>query len=80
MRVEEGWRYVDLELDPVLHEPAGRVEIEDWDEYEEACAHGWMNRADAELARATAERCAEVLRDRTEPWLARGWALLRGVA
>ncbi|TDB82089.1 DUF402 domain-containing protein [Micromonospora sp. KC721] len=74
---EAGWWYVDLELDPVLHERGGRVEIEDWDEYEEACHNGWMTSDDAKLARATAERCADVLRQGMEPWLWRGWRILR---
>jgi hypothetical protein len=71
-----GWRYVDLELDPVLHEPGGRVEIEDWDEYEQACRDGSMNASDADLAQTTAERCAETLRQGTEPWLQLGWRML----
>ncbi|MEV4822445.1 DUF402 domain-containing protein [Micromonospora sp. NPDC049274] len=75
--VEGGWRYVDLELDPVRHEGDGRVEIEDWDEFEQACRHGWMTSDDATLAQTTAERCAEVLRHGTEPWLGRGWDMLR---
>jgi hypothetical protein len=29
---EAGWRYIDLELDPVLHERDCSVEIEDWPE------------------------------------------------
>ncbi len=73
---DAGWRYVDLELDPVLHRPGGRVEIEDWDEYEEARRKGWMNAEDAQLARTTAERCADVLRQGAEPWLGRGWQML----
>ncbi|GID30988.1 uncharacterized protein DUF402 [Paractinoplanes brasiliensis] len=74
--VEDGWRYVDLELDPVLHVRDGRVEIEDWDEYEEARLRGWMTERDAELARVTAEACAELLKAGAEPWLDRGWQLL----
>ncbi|MBL7259800.1 DUF402 domain-containing protein [Paractinoplanes lichenicola] len=74
--VEDGWRYVDLELDPVLHVDEGRVEIEDWDEYEESLLRGWMTAGDAGLARATAEKCAATLRERREPWLERGWQLL----
>ncbi|MET7835703.1 DUF402 domain-containing protein [Micromonospora sediminicola] len=73
---EGGWRYVDLELDPVRHEVDGRVEIEDWDEYDDACRDGWMNPDDAELARATAQHCADLLRQGTEPWLRCGWQLL----
>jgi hypothetical protein len=74
---EGGWQYVDLELDPVLHEAGGRVEIEDWDEYEDACRNGWMNSDDAKPAQTTAERCAEILRNGAEPWLWRGWQMLR---
>lgn len=74
--VGTGWRYVDLELDPVRHERDGRVEIEDWDEYDEACRDGWMTADEADLARTTAERCAEELR-RGQPWLSRGWQRLR---
>ncbi|SCF39045.1 DUF402 domain-containing protein [Micromonospora mirobrigensis] len=72
------WRYVDLELDPVRHERDSRVEIEDWDEYEVACAAGWMSADDAALARGAAEDRAEALRRRDEPWQARGWWLLDG--
>ncbi|MGC4878786.1 DUF402 domain-containing protein [Micromonospora sp. DT43] len=78
--VEAGWRYVDLELDPVRHEADGRVEIEDWDEFEQARRNGWMTSDDATLAQTTAERCAEVLRQGTEPWLGRGWDMLRQTA
>ena len=35
-----------------------------------------MTPADAELARTTAERCADILTQGTEPWLRRGWHLL----
>ncbi|MEH0985094.1 DUF402 domain-containing protein [Micromonospora sp. CPCC 205556] len=73
---EAGWRYVDLELDPVLHERDSRVEIEDWDEYEQACRNGWMSADEAELAVSTAEDRAEALRRRDEPWQQRGWQLL----
>ncbi|WP_030435922.1 DUF402 domain-containing protein [Actinoplanes subtropicus] len=76
-RVEDGWRYVDLELDPVWHQRDGRVEIEDEDEYEEARRRGWMSADDAGLARATADRCAEVLHRGTEHWPAHGWEMLR---
>ncbi|WP_130336318.1 DUF402 domain-containing protein [Micromonospora kangleipakensis] len=75
-RTEAGWRYIDLELDPVLHEQDSRVEIEDWDEYEQARHDGWMSPDDAKLARCTAEDLARVLRRRDEPWPKRGWQLL----
>ncbi|MFC0004004.1 DUF402 domain-containing protein [Micromonospora siamensis] len=75
-RAGAGWRYVDLELDPVRHEQDSRVEIEDWDEYEVACREGWMSGDDGMLARAVAEERAEALRRREEPWQERGWRLL----
>ncbi|WP_084597900.1 DUF402 domain-containing protein [Micromonospora chokoriensis] len=75
-RTEAGWRYIDLELDPVLHERDLRVEIEDWDEYEQALRDGWMSPDDAKLAQSTAEDRAEALRCRDEPWQERGWQLL----
>jgi len=75
-RTHAGWRYVDLELDPVLHERDSRVEIEDWDEYEQACRDGWMSPDDARLARFTAENLAGALRRRDEVWQQRGWQLL----
>lgn len=77
-RTERGWTYVDLELDPVLHVDEGRVEIEDWDEYDDAIRDGHMSVDDAELARATAEDLAGILRAGDAPWLARGWDLLGG--
>ncbi|MGC4790733.1 DUF402 domain-containing protein [Micromonospora sp. DT178] len=73
---EAGWQYVDLELDPVLHERDSRVEIEDWDEYEQACRNGWMSTDDAKLAHSTAEDRARALRRRDEPWQERGCQLL----
>jgi hypothetical protein len=75
-RTEAGWRYIDLELDPVLHVRDSRVEIEDWDEYEQACLNGWMSADDAKLAHATAKDRADALRRRAEPWQTRGWQLL----
>jgi len=76
---ETGWRYIDLELDPVLHKQDSRVEIEDWDEYERACRNGWMSVDDAKLARSTAEDRAEALRRADEPWQERGWRMLSGL-
>ncbi|MGX7673070.1 DUF402 domain-containing protein [Plantactinospora sp. DSM 117369] len=75
-RTEAGWRYIDLELDPVLHERDSRVEIEDWDEYEQACRNGWMSADDAKLAQSTADDRAGALRRRDEPWQERGWQML----
>lgn len=75
-RTAAGWRYVDLELDPVLHERDSRVEIEDWDEYGTACRNGWMSVDDARLAYGAARDRAEALRRRDEPWQKRGWHML----
>lgn len=75
-RTQAGWRYIDLELDPVFHERNSRVEIEDWAEYELACRDGWMTADDAQLARSTAEERAGALRRRNEPWQERGWQVL----
>jgi len=75
-RTVDGWQYVDLELDPVRHEADGRVEIEDWDEYQESVDAGRMSGPEARLARRTAEELAEALRCRSEPWQGRGWRLL----
>jgi hypothetical protein len=72
-----GWSFIDLELDPVRHEADGRVEIEDLDEFHEAVARGWMSSDDAAVAKATAERMAAALAQRTEPWGDQGWEQLR---
>lgn len=75
-RTDTGWRYVDLELDPVRHELDQRVEIEDWDEFEESVREGWMTADDATLARSTAEELAEALRRHDAPWHDQGWRRL----
>jgi hypothetical protein len=75
-RTEAAWQYIDLELDPVLHQQDSRVEIEDWDEFEEACRNGWMSPDDATLAQSTARDRAAALRRGDEPWLERGWQML----
>jgi len=75
-RTASGWRYVDLELDPVRHEADGRVEIEDWDEYQEWVDAGWMSNPQAHLARQTAEQLAESLSRPAEAWQEVGWHFL----
>jgi hypothetical protein len=72
---DRGWRYVDLELDPIRHED-GTVEVEDHDELAVARAQGWMSAADAELALQTADETERALRDRLEPWGDEGWRRL----
>lgn len=75
-RTAQGWRYMDLELDPVRHEADRRVEIENWDEYEEAVRGSWMSPADAALAESTAYACARMLSRPSEPWQVQGWEVL----
>ncbi len=77
--IDDGWRYVDLELDPVLHLPDDRVEIEDWDEYHDACRSAQMSQEEATLARATAEQMAETLRHGGAGWLPLGWEFLADI-
>lgn len=75
-RIGDGWRYVDLELDPVRHEQTARIEIEDEDEYEQSRREGWMSPDEARLARQAAEDGARLLRQQDQSWSARGWQLL----
>jgi Protein of unknown function (DUF402) len=74
-RTEEGWRHVDLELDPVRHERDFRIEIEDEDEYESSVREGWMSSEEARLARRAADGGARMLEHLDQPWSA-GWRLL----
>ncbi|GAB3239537.1 DUF402 domain-containing protein [Kineosporia babensis] len=75
-RTPHGWTFVDLELDPVRHETNGRVEIEDWPEFDQALAQEFMSSSEGDLARRTAEQTAEMLRRGEAPWLRQGWDLL----
>ena len=75
-RTGEGWRYVDLELDPVRHEQSSRTEIEDEDEYARSVRQGWMSPDEATLARRAADDGDRMLRQRDQSWSARGWHLL----
>jgi hypothetical protein len=74
---DQGWHYIDLELDPVRHED-GRVEIEDedGDELTEAREQDWMSADDAELARRVADETVLLLRDHVEPGGDEGWRRL----
>jgi hypothetical protein len=74
-RLDDGWSYVDLELDPVRHEP-DRVEVQDHDEFEVACENGWMSPDDAAGALDAAARMERALTDRVEPWGDEGWRRL----
>jgi hypothetical protein len=72
-----GWSFIGLELDPVRHELTGAVEIEDDDEFQEACVRGWITAEEAALATATAQDLATALTRRIEPWGETGWRRLR---
>jgi hypothetical protein len=75
-RTADGWSFVDLELDPVRHERTGVIEIEDDDEFEEACRHGWIDAQDAATASSAAQELAAMLARREEPWGDAGWRRL----
>lgn len=74
-RVDDGWRYVDLELDPVRHE-RGAIEIEDWDEFTGAIHAGWIDPAEAAIAEQTALLLDGALRERSAPLGNEGWQRL----
>ncbi|MGH3448311.1 MAG: DUF402 domain-containing protein [Nocardioidaceae bacterium] len=73
--IEQGWSYVDLELDPVRHESNASVTIEDWDEYDQSVRDGWMSTDEANLARSVAEERAQSLCQAGSMWQS-GWELL----
>ena len=77
---EAGWSFVDLELDPVRHERTGVIEIEDIDEFDEACDQGWIAPEDSQIAMAAAALMRGALGERTEPWGDDGWRRLRDLA
>ncbi len=77
-RVEDGWSFVDLELDPIRHE-GGIIEIEDRDEFETACRDGWIAAPDAEMAQATAIALEAALHTREEPLGESGWLKLEAL-
>jgi hypothetical protein len=74
-RTEDGWTYVDLELDVRRHEP-DLVEVHDRDEFGAACRDGWITPRDAGMAETTAAQMQSVLELRTEPWGDEGWRRL----
>lgn len=71
-----GWSFIDLELDPVRHENTGDVEVEDRDEFEEACESGWITLEEATIALTASQRMTQALSKRTEPWGDEGWRRL----
>lgn len=75
-RTAEGWRYVDLELDPVRHEQEHWIEIQDEDEYQDSVRQGLMTPAEADLARRSADEGARLLLRPDQPWWSHGWRML----
>jgi hypothetical protein len=76
LATDTGWSFVDLELDPVRHELTGAIEVEDADEFHDACRHGWISEDEATIARAAAADMEGALARRTEPWGDAGWRRL----
>jgi hypothetical protein len=76
-RTEQGWTFVDLELDPVRHE-SGLVEVDDEDEFAVACHNLWIDRHDAVLARGASDRAVRLLTEHIEPYGSVGWERLDG--
>jgi hypothetical protein len=74
-RKHDGWSYVDLELDPIRHE-GGMIEIEDTDEFDDACRSGWIRPEDARMAHETALAMETALRNHEEPLGDEGWRRL----
>lgn len=71
-RENDGWSYVDLELDPIRHEN-GVIAVEDHDEFESACRNGYITSDEARIAQETAVAMEAALRKRDEPLGDEGW-------
>lgn len=71
-RTSDGWRFIDLELDPVRHED-GTVEVEDEDEFRTACEEGWISPEEASFALTMADELERLLRQCREPRGVEGW-------
>jgi hypothetical protein len=77
-REDDGWRYIDLELDPIRYEN-GLISIEDRDEFEIACRNGWITSDEAVVAHETAVAMEAALRKRDEPLGDEGWLRLEAL-
>lgn len=64
------WAYADLELDPFLR--AGRVGVDDWDEFVHACEAGVISADEEAAARSATAQVEHWLRDRIEPFGGKG--------
>lgn len=75
---DDGWSYIDLELDPIGHE-RGFDHLADEDEFCEAVEAGHITPTEERRARDAARDIAEAMTRRQEPfgitgWLALDWA------
>ncbi|NKB71643.1 MAG: DUF402 domain-containing protein [Candidatus Latescibacteria bacterium] len=70
--VDDEWSFSDLKLDPLAFFD-GHVEIDDEDEFIDACEGGLISPNEAVKARDTATKIEQSLRDHTEPFGRTGW-------
>lgn len=70
--VDRRWSYVDLELDPLSDAP-GQVEIEDEDEFVQACTAGLISRVEELEARQATAEVEAAIRAQHEPFGQLGW-------
>ena len=72
--IDGEWTYIDLELDPWAYD--GRVEIDDEDEFDDACEAGLISPDEALEARAAATEVVRAMRGHFEPFGSLGWSRL----
>lgn len=65
--VDRTWTYSDMELDP-WRDRDGKVTTDDWDEFQAACAMGWITEPEAAESMAATETIERLLRQRVEPF------------
>ena len=71
-RIDDEWRYTDLELDPHGFGD-GRLELHDEDEFAAACEAGLISASEAAEASAAAAELLQGLREKREPFGRAGW-------
>lgn len=72
--IDGEWTYIDLELDPWAYD--GNVEIDDEDEFDDACEAGLILPDEALEARAAATEVVGAMRSNSEPFGTLGWSKL----
>ena len=72
--IDGEWTYIDLELDPWAYD--GRVEIDDEDEFDDACGAGLISPAEALEARKAATEVVDAMQIHSEPFGNLGWSRL----